>query len=366
MRRDRGLLFFALLWLGFPSFAPAATFTVTNTANSGAGSLRQAVIDANASPGADTINVNVTGTVTLSTSLPALTGDIDLNGPASGSFTVTGGASVAIFAGAAAVGKSAAGTVVLSAASSNTGGTRVSGGVLQGNTTSLQGDIANNANVTLSQTTTGTYAGIMSGTGSLTKAGTGTVTLSGANTYSGGTTISAGTLQGDTTSLQGDIVDNATVNFNQATAGTYTGNISGTGAIVKQGAGTLTLTGTNTNTGTTTISAGTLQGNTANLRNNITNNAAAIFDQGSAGTYSGVMSGTGTLTKQGAGTLTLTGANTYSGGTTVSAGTLQGSVTAVRGNITNNSTVVFDQTAAGTYSSVMSGTGAREAGRTAR
>ena len=63
----------------------------------------------------------------------------------------------------------------------------------------------------------------MSGTGSLTKSGTGTVILSGANTYTGGTTVAAGTLQGDTTSLQGDIVDNANVTFNQATNGTYAG-----------------------------------------------------------------------------------------------------------------------------------------------
>ena len=63
----------------------------------------------------------------------------------------------------------------------------------------------------------------MSGTGNLTKSGTGTVTLSGANTYSGGTTVSAGSLTGTTDSLQGNIVDNANVTFNQSTSGTYTG-----------------------------------------------------------------------------------------------------------------------------------------------
>ncbi len=69
------------------------------------------------------------------------------------------------------------------------------------------------------------------------------------------------------------------------------------------------------------------------------------------------MSGTGLLTKSGAGTLTLTGANTYTGGTTVSAGTLQGNTTSLQGNIANNAAVVFDQVAAGTYAGVLSGTG---------
>ena len=126
--------------------------------------------------GTQEVNVSVTGTVTLSTSLPALTGDIDLNGPSSGTFTVTGGSGVTIFAGAAAFQKNAAGNLTLSAANTYSGGTTVSAGTLQGSTTSLQGDIANNANVTFSQSSTGTYAGNMSGTGSLTKAGTGTPT----------------------------------------------------------------------------------------------------------------------------------------------------------------------------------------------
>ena len=67
-------------------------------------------------------------------------------------------------------------------------------GTLTGTTTSVQGNIANSGNVTFDQASNGTYAGNLSGAGSLTKSGTGNVTLSGANTYSGGTTVSAGTL----------------------------------------------------------------------------------------------------------------------------------------------------------------------------
>ncbi len=167
-----------------------------------------------------------------------------------------------------------------------------------------------------------TIGGIISGTGGITQSGTGNVTLSGANTYSGGTTVSAGTLTGTTTSLQGNITDNAALVFDQATDGTYAGVISGTGTLTKSGTGNVTLSGANTYSGGTTVSAGTLTGTTTSLQGNITDNAALVFDQATDGTYSGVISGTGTLTKTGTGTLTLSGANTYTGLTTLSAGTL--------------------------------------------
>ena len=67
-------------------------------------------------------------------------------------------------------------------------------------------------------------AGVISGSGfALNKVGAGTLTLTGSNTYAGATTISAGTLQGDTTSLQGNIANNAYLQFNQSTNGTYSG-----------------------------------------------------------------------------------------------------------------------------------------------
>ena len=165
---------------------------------------------------------------------------------------------------------------------------------------------------------------MISGTGSLTKSGAGTLTLTGANTYSGGTTVSAGTLAGNATSLQGSIVNNAIVSFNQAAAGTYAGSMSGTGSLAKSGAGTLILSGVNSYTGGTTLTAGTLQGNSASLQGNIaaSNTTVVVFDQAAAGTYSGVLSGAGSLTKTGAGTLTLTGVNTYTGGTRFNGGTI--------------------------------------------
>ena len=253
--------------------------------------------------------------------------------------------------------KSGVGTLILSGANTYTGGATVSGGTLQGNTTSLQGNIANDANVTFAQATDGTYSGAMSGTGSLTKTNAGVLTLSAANTYSGGTTVSGGTLQGNTTSLQGNVTNNASVTFDQAADGIYSGAMSGTGSLNKNGAGTLILSGANSYSGGTTVSDGSLAGSTTSLQGNITNNANVTFDQTNTGTYGGIISGTGTLFKLGTGTTILSGANTYSGNTTVSGGTLQGNTTSLHGNIVDNANVTFDQTTDGTYSSVISGTG---------
>ena len=99
----------------------------------------------------------------------------------------------------------------------------------------------------------------MSGTGSLTKLGAGTLTLSGINQYTGGTTIIAGTSRGNAGSLQGNITNNAAVLFDQAGDGTYAGAMSGTGSLTKLGAGTLTLSGINQYTGGTNVNAGTLR-----------------------------------------------------------------------------------------------------------
>ena len=200
----------------------------------------------------------------------------------------------------------------------------------------------------------GSFGGAITGTGSLTKSTAGTLVLSGTNSYGGATNINSGTLQAgaaDTlfassahTVSAGAALDlnnfnqtigslagagNVTLGSATLTAGgdntstTFSGVISGGGGLAKTGTGTVTLTGANSYSGGTTVSAGTLQGNTASLQGNIVNNAAVTFDQATTGTYAGSMSGSGSLTKQNAGTLILTGTNSYSGGTTVSAGTLQ-------------------------------------------
>ena len=175
------------------------------------------------------------------------------------------------------------------------------------------------------------FAGVISGTGGLTKQGTGRLILSANNPFTGTTTISAGTLQlgtGGTTGGVGSsaIIDNGVLDFDHSDTVTYAGVVSGTGSGVKDGIGTLILLGANTYAGGTTINSGTLQiGNgttTGSIVGNVIDNAALVFDRSDGVTFNGAISGTGSLTQSGTGSLTLSGANTYMGATTVNAGTL--------------------------------------------
>ena len=237
-----------------------------------------------------------------------------------------------------------------------TGFTATSGGfkVNTGRTLTADAATINNLNVALdggnvefNQSTGGIYGGVLSGTGGLTKIGIGTLTLTGANTYTGGTVVTEGTLAGNTTSLRGDITNSASVEFNQSTDGTYAGSVSGTGTLTKSGNGVLTLTGVNTHSGGTLVSGGTLAvgansalGDAAGdlilddgtLRYDAGFTSARTVNLGAAGgtfdtagndaELSGTVSGLGSLTKIGAGVLTLSGNSTFMGTTDVQAGTL--------------------------------------------
>ena len=175
----------------------------------------------------------------------------------------------------------------------------------------------------------GTHAN--AGSWSLVKDGSGITTLTGANAYTGGTTVKSGILQGNTSSLVGNIANNAIVVFEQAADGTYAGNITGTGELIKDGSGKLTLSGNNSFGTGILVSGGVLQGTSNSLQGNISNTATVIFDQAFNGTYAGELTGAGALIKNGTGTLNLTGASTVSGGTTINAGGL-----AVNGHLTSN------------------------------
>ena len=247
-----------------------------------------------------------------------------------------------VISGAGTVTKTGAGTLILTGTNTLTGTTTISAGTLQlgdGTTNgSVAGNIVDNSALTFNTAAAGqSYAGVIGGAGALTKIGAGTLTLTGTNTLTGTTTITAGALQlgnGTTNgSLAGNIVDNSAliVNTASSTSQTLSGAISGSGALTKNGAGTLILTGTSDSfTGTTTISAGTLQlgDGTTNgaLTGSIANGSALVVNTATDTdqTLSTVISGSGTLTKTGAGLLELTGASSsFTGTTTVAAGELK-------------------------------------------
>ena len=87
-----------------------------------------------------------------------------------------------------------------------------------------------------------TFPGLVSGTGSLAQIGTGTTILTANNTYTGGTTISAGTLQlgngGTSGGIVGNVIDNGALAFNRSDVATFPGLVSGTGSLAQIGTGT--------------------------------------------------------------------------------------------------------------------------------
>ncbi|TWT04987.1 autotransporter domain-containing protein [Reyranella sp. CPCC 100927] len=207
-----------------------------------------------------------------------------------------------------------------------------------------------------------TVSQVLSGTGGLVKQGAGTLVLTGLNTYSGGTTINAGTLQlgngGPTGSITGNVINNGVLAINRNAGLTLNGVISGSGSLFLTDGSDAILTADNTYTGGTTISNGVdLQlgggGATGSIIGNVINNGTLAVSRTGTLVLDGVISGTGSLFLGGAGgTTILTAANTYSGGTLIFSGdTLQlgnggatGSITGaieIRGTLAINRSDVY-------------------------
>ncbi|GAS21817.1 outer membrane protein IcsA autotransporter precursor [Salmonella enterica] len=269
----------------------------------------------------------------------------------------TGGDFTNAISGSGQVVKSGDKTLTLSGANSYTGGTTISGGTLvASNVEALgTGDITDNA--TLELNAGGDFANNIGGTGSVVKSGDKTLTLSGSNTYTGGTTISGGTLVATNVEAlgTGDVTDNATLELN--TGGDFANDIGGTGSVVKSGDETLTLSGANSYTGGTTISGGTLVASNVEAlgTGDVTDNATLELNTG--GDFDNAISGSGQVVKSGDKTLTLSGANSYSGATTISGGTLVATnVEALgSGDVTDDATLELNT--GGTFDNAISGSG---------
>ncbi|EPU2643068.1 autotransporter-associated beta strand repeat-containing protein [Salmonella enterica subsp. enterica] len=218
--------------------------------------------------------------------------------------------------------KTGAGTLILNAENTYTGGTTISDGTLVATNVEALGTGNVTDNATLEMNTGGDFDNAISGSGQVVKSGDETLTLSGANSYTGGTTISGGTLVVSNVEAlgSGDVTDNATLELN--TGGDFDNAISGSGQVVKSGGDTLTLSGNNSYTGGTLISGGTLVANNVEAlgTGDVTNNATLELNTG--GDFDNAISGSGQVVKSGDKTLTLSGANSYSGATTISGGTL--------------------------------------------
>ncbi len=327
---------------------------------------------------ADTSTVLVNGgTFAIGTSSDTVAGTQLVSGSITGTsgvltstsaFDVRSGTASAILGGAVGLNKTTGGTVTLSGANTYTGTTTVnagtlalSGGAAIANTAAVNLDTSG-ANLTLNASetigslagvagttvtlgantltsgdaTNTTYAGVISGAGSVVKNGVGTLALSGTNTYTGATSINAGVVQAQSNGALGGTGTGTTVATGAALEISGTGlaiaePLTLTGSGVSNGGALRNLANANTMTGAITLGAGGARINsdagvlTLSGAGNITG-ATQPLTVGGAGdtTISKVIATTsGTLTKDGAGTLTLSGNNSFTGATLINAGVVR-------------------------------------------
>jgi mucin-19 len=275
----------------------AGTLAITNAAALGAGAAGTTV---NTGGTLDLRNVTgvaepitlAGGTLAASTGTSSVTAPISISGASTVDVDGTQLTLEGVISGSGSLEKEGAGTLILDAANTYTGATRIDAGVLKlaagasisesekvvvaanaifdtsaisgnvfieslaGSGSVLNGSIAPNSLVITDAKPGDVFSGVISGTGGLRITG-GTQTLTGINTYSGPTVVSPGAnLIAAIQSIPGDVVNNGSFGFSQSTAGTYSNNMSGSGTMVIGGTGTITLTGQNTQAGGTRIESG--------------------------------------------------------------------------------------------------------------
>ncbi|WP_079906050.1 fibronectin-binding autotransporter adhesin ShdA [Salmonella enterica] len=256
--------------------------------------------------------------------------------------------------------KSGSDELIVTGDNNYSGGTTITGGTLTADHADSLGTGAI-ANSGVLQVGEGELENTLSGAGSLVKTGTGELTLSGDNSYSGTTTITGGTLTAD----NADSLGTGTIANNgvlQVGEGELENTLSGSGSLVKTGTGELTLSGDNTYSGGTTITGGTLTADHADSlgSGDIDNNGVLQVGEGE---LKNTLSGTGSLVKIGTGELTLSGDNTYSGGTTIDDGVLiAANVNALSGgDVDNSGTLMLDANGAFELANVTTHSGATTA-----
>ena len=306
-----------------------------------------------------------------------------------------------------------AGTLILAGSDAYTGATTVSGGTLQIGTAASRArstapaGMTDNGTLAFNRSGSVTFGKVISGSGNVTMLGPGTLSLTGSNTYTGVTTISGGTLQigngGGGGSLGGTsgVTDNGALAFSRSDAYSFSPAISGSGAVLQLGSGTLALSVANSYSGATIINSGVLSiGNDNNLgaapqsatanQLVIQGGHAANERRGHTGRQPRHRTGVRGLDPRhlldrhahvcrrhgrhverirrqpvlgGAGTLILTGSNTYTGVTTVGSGMLQlgdgtgrnGSVAG--GIVVNTGSLTFANPTAQTFANSLTGSG---------
>jgi autotransporter-associated beta strand protein len=272
--------------------------------------------------------------------------------------------------GAGALTKDGTGALIIQNANSYAGGTIINAGRIglnngqglgTGNVIVLQNAILNIGNVTL--------ANNVSGAGQIVKTASGTGSLTGTNTHSGGTDIQGGTLVVNSpTALGTGTVSMGTgtilnINYTGSTNAALDNQLTGAGALVKDGSGTVVINnGTNNYSGGTTINAGRLG---LNFGNGLGTGAVVIGSGASLAlgdvTYANATSGAGQIVKTSAGLTNLTGTNSHSGGIAIQAGTLavSGNAPLGSGTVAVSSGAVFEYTNANaaTFSNGLSGAG---------
>ncbi|EDS1374946.1 TPA: fibronectin-binding autotransporter adhesin ShdA [Salmonella enterica subsp. enterica serovar Agoueve] len=247
------------------------------------------------------------------------------------------------------------GTLILSNTGNDYGDTEIDGGILAAKDAASLGTgdvtIAENATLALSQ---GTLDNNVTGGGQIVKSGSDELIVTGDNNYSGGTTISGGTLTADhADSLGTGTIANSGVL--QVGEGELENTLSGTGSLVKTGTGELTLSGDNSYSGGTTITGGTLTADHADSLGTGTIANSGVLQVGE-GELENTLSGSGSLVKTGTGELTLNGDNDYSGGTTIDDGVLiaDNADSLGTGAVANNGVL---QVGEGELKNTLSGTG---------